>query len=125
MKGMMAEIGKRTGVATLFGIKVHGFLAWWLWRTYYLSNLPTIKKKLKVIGDWTMDLIYTPDVAMIKKQIIFADEDQIRRAGTEEGKKEQHDAPAKVKEEVKKSNTDNTNNEGSNEEEPMQRQKRK
>src|SRR5919202_1044337 len=112
-KGMMAEIGKRTGVATLFGIKVHGFLAWWLWRTYYLSNLPTIKKKLKVMGDWTMDLIYTPDVAMIKKQIIFAGEDQIRRAGREE-EKEQHDAPAKVKEEVKKSNTDNTNNEGSN-----------
>jgi NADH:ubiquinone reductase (H+-translocating) len=66
-KGMMAEIGKRTGVATLFGFKVHGFLAWWLWRTYYLGNLPTIKKKLKVMSDWTMDLIYKPDVAMIKK----------------------------------------------------------
>jgi NADH:ubiquinone reductase (H+-translocating) len=31
--GMMAEIGKRTGVATLFGMKVRGFAAWWLWRT--------------------------------------------------------------------------------------------
>jgi NADH:ubiquinone reductase (H+-translocating) len=40
----MAEIGKRTGVATLFGFKVHGFVAWWLWRTFYLANLPTIKK---------------------------------------------------------------------------------
>ena len=48
-KGMMAEIGKRTGVATILGIKIHGFAAWWLWRTYYLGNLPTIKKKLKVI----------------------------------------------------------------------------
>ena len=65
-KGMMAEIGKRTGVAELFGYKIHGFIAWWLWRTFYLSNLPTIKKKLKVMGDWTMDLIYKPDVAMIK-----------------------------------------------------------
>ena len=111
-KGMMAEIGKRTGVATLFGIKVHGFLAWWLWRTYYLSNLPTIKKKLKVMGDWTMDLIYTPDVAMIKKQPIFADEDQIGRAGRE-GKKEQHEVPAKEKEEVKKSNIGSVSNEGS------------
>ena len=63
----MAEIGKRTGVATLFGFKVHGFVAWWLWRTFYLANLPTIKKKLKVMGDWTMDLVYKPDVAMIKK----------------------------------------------------------
>jgi NADH dehydrogenase len=67
-KGMMAEIGKRTGVAILFGrIKLHGFLAWWLWRTYYLGNLPSIKKKLKVMGDWTSDLVFKPDVAMIKR----------------------------------------------------------
>ena len=122
-KGMMAEIGKRTGVATLFGIKVHGFLAWWLWRTYYLSNLPTIKKKLKVIGDWTMDLIYTPDVAMIKKQLIFADEDQIGRAGRE-GKKEQHEVPAEEKEEVKKGNTGSLSNEGSDNGKRIQRHKR-
>ncbi len=67
-KGMMAEIGKRTGVAILFDrIKLHGFVAWWLWRTYYLANLPTTKKKLKVLGDWTWDLISKPDVAMIKR----------------------------------------------------------
>lgn len=66
-KGMMAQIGKRTGIAMLFGkIKLHGFLAWWLWRTYYLANLPTIKKKLKVIGDWTSDLIFKPDVSQVQ-----------------------------------------------------------
>ena len=70
-KGMMAEIGKRTGVAILFGrIKLHGFLAWWIWRTYYLANLPTAKKKLKVMGDWTSDLFFKPDVAMIKRSDI-------------------------------------------------------
>jgi hypothetical protein len=55
-------------------------VAWWIWRTYYLSNLPTIKKKLKVMGDWTMDLIYRPDVAMVKKQQLFAEENQIGQA---------------------------------------------
>ena len=64
----MAEIGNRTGVATLFGLDVRGFAAWWLWRTYYLVQLPTTKKKLKVVGDWTSDLIFKPDVAMIKRQ---------------------------------------------------------
>ena len=55
-KGMMAEIGKRDGVAILFNkFKLHGFLAWWLWRTYYLANLPTARKKLKVLGDWSSD----------------------------------------------------------------------
>ncbi|HYX57131.1 MAG TPA: NAD(P)/FAD-dependent oxidoreductase [Nitrososphaeraceae archaeon] len=66
-KGMMAEIGKRSGVATLFGFKIHGFAAWWLWRTFYLANLPTTQKKLKVMLDWTMDLLFKPDVAMIKR----------------------------------------------------------
>jgi NADH:quinone reductase (non-electrogenic) len=65
-KGMMAQVGKRTGVAILFGkIKLHGFLAWWLWRSYYLINLPTIKKKLKVIGDWTSDMLFKPDVSQL------------------------------------------------------------
>jgi NADH dehydrogenase len=65
-KGMMAQIGKRSGVAILFGkIKLHGIVAWWLWRSYYLVNIPTAKKKLKVIGDWTSDLIYKPDVSQI------------------------------------------------------------
>jgi NADH:ubiquinone reductase (H+-translocating) len=40
-------------------------LAWWLWRSYYLINLPTIKKKLKVIGDWTSDMLFKPDVSQL------------------------------------------------------------
>ena len=67
-KGMMAQIGKRTGVATLFGFKVHGIVAWWIWRTYYLSNLPTTNKKLKVMGDWISDLLFKPDVTMFKRR---------------------------------------------------------
>ena len=54
-------------VATLFGFKVHGFIAWWLWRTFHLANLPTFQKKVKVMLDWTMDLFFKPDVAMIKR----------------------------------------------------------
>jgi NADH dehydrogenase len=80
-KGMMAEIGKRTGVATLFGFKIHGFVAWWLWRTFYLANLPTNQKKLKVMLDWFMDLLFKPDVAMIKR---FAKEEEEDNASLEE-----------------------------------------
>ena len=50
------------------------FGAWWLWRTYYLGNLPTLKKKLKVVGDWTSDLIFKPGVAMIKRSEIESSE---------------------------------------------------
>ena len=76
-KGMMAEIGKRDGVAILFNkFKLHGFLAWWLWRTYYLANLPTARKKLKVLGDWSSDLIFKPDVSMITREEKDSGEEQ-------------------------------------------------
>jgi NADH dehydrogenase len=65
-KGVMAEIGKRTGVGDLLGIKVHGFVAWWIWRSYYLSNLPTTQKKLRVMVDWFIDLFFKHDITRIR-----------------------------------------------------------
>ncbi len=65
-KGMMALIGKRNGVGILFGYKVHGFTAWWLWRSYYLGNLPTVEKKLRVMVDWFIDLFFKRDVTRLK-----------------------------------------------------------
>jgi len=65
-RGMMAEIGSRTGVALLFGFKLHGVIAWLIWRYYYLTNLPTLRKKIRVAFDWTMDVIVKPDVSMIR-----------------------------------------------------------
>src|SRR5918995_867120 len=65
-KGIMAEIGKRTGVGDILGLKVHGFVAWWIWRTYYLANLPTIEKKIRVMIDWTIDLFFKRDVTKLK-----------------------------------------------------------
>ena len=70
LKGLMAKIGKRTGVAKIFVFKLHGFAAWWLWRTFYLANLPTLKKKIRVMIDWTVDLFYRRDVTMIKHSTI-------------------------------------------------------
>ena len=67
-KGMIAQIGSRTGVSRSFDHNFHGFAAWWLWRTVYLYNLPTIDKKLKVTGDWTADLFFKPDIDHDKKR---------------------------------------------------------
>jgi NADH:ubiquinone reductase (H+-translocating) len=60
--GMLAAIGRRTGVANVFGINFSGFVAWWLWRTIYLSKLPGLEKKLRVALDWTLDLIFSKDL---------------------------------------------------------------
>lgn len=65
-RGIMAQIGKRKGVGILFGMKTHGLLAWMIWRTYYLSHLPTLEKKLRVVLDWTIDLFFKPDITRLK-----------------------------------------------------------
>jgi NADH dehydrogenase len=60
--GQLAAIGKRTGVAKIFGIRFSGFAAWWLWRTVYLMKLPRFEKKLRVAFDWTLDLFFSKDL---------------------------------------------------------------
>lgn len=60
--GQLAAIGRRAGVAKIFGFKFSGFIAWWLWRTVYLSKLPRLEKKLRVTLDWTLDLIFSKDI---------------------------------------------------------------
>ena len=60
--GQLAAIGRRTGVARIFGCNFSGFLAWWLWRTIYLSKLPRFEKKLRVMLDWTLDLVFSKDL---------------------------------------------------------------
>ena len=59
--GQLATIGRRTGVASIMGIHVSGFLAWWLWRTIYLAKLPRFDKKLRVALHWTLDLFFPRD----------------------------------------------------------------
>jgi NADH dehydrogenase len=63
--GQLAAIGRRTGVANVFGINFSGFVAWWLWRTIYLSKLPRFEKKVRVALDWTLDLCFAKDFACV------------------------------------------------------------
>ncbi len=65
-KGTMAKIGKRSGVALLMGHNVTGFLAWLIWRQYYLANLPTREKKLRVALDWLVSLFFKPDITRFR-----------------------------------------------------------
>jgi NADH dehydrogenase len=62
MIGQLATIGHRAGVARVFGVNVSGFLAWWMWRTIYLSKLPRLEKKIRVALDWTLDLLFSKDL---------------------------------------------------------------
>lgn len=60
--GLLAPIGKRTGVANILGVNFSGFVAWWLWRTIYLLKLPRFEKKVLVALDWTLDVLFSKDL---------------------------------------------------------------
>ena len=66
--GKMGALGRRSAVAEIFGFKVSGFLAWWLWRTIYLMKLPGLDRKLRVATDWTLDLVLPPDIVQLKTE---------------------------------------------------------
>ncbi len=65
-KGQMAIIGKRSAIATIFGLHLHGFIAWWIWRTVYLSKIPSLDKRVRIFLDWTIDLFFDRDISRLK-----------------------------------------------------------
>ncbi len=66
--GLLASIGRRTGVAQILGRNFSGFFAWWMWRTIYLSKLPRFEKKVRVAVDWTFDLLFSKDLVQFPTQ---------------------------------------------------------
>lgn len=64
--GTMASLGGRTGVADILGVKFTGFLAWAAWRSFYLSLLPSVRTRIRVAMDWTLDLIISRSIAQIR-----------------------------------------------------------
>ena len=63
--GMLVSLGRFRGVGEVFGVKVSGFLAWFLWRSYYLLRLPSLERRLRVALDWTLELFLAHDVVEI------------------------------------------------------------
>ncbi len=64
--GQLAAIGRRTGVASILGRNFSGFIAWWLWRSIYLSKLPGLDRKVRVALDWTLDLLLEKDIVQLR-----------------------------------------------------------
>lgn len=61
--GILVSLGHRSAVGRVLGITVSGFAGWFLWRSYYLFRLPGWLRRLRVAFDWTLDLVFPPDIA--------------------------------------------------------------
>ncbi|MDX3107799.1 NAD(P)/FAD-dependent oxidoreductase [Nonomuraea angiospora] len=56
--GSVAGLGLHQGVANVYGVKLRGFPAWFMHRTYHLSRVPTLNRKVRVVVDWTLALFF-------------------------------------------------------------------
>jgi NADH:quinone reductase (non-electrogenic) len=63
--GSVASLGLYKGVAQVYGVKLRGFPAWFMHRTYHMSRMPTFNKKVRVVLDWTLALFFRRDVVSL------------------------------------------------------------
>jgi NADH dehydrogenase len=63
--GSVASLGLYRGVAEVYGIKLRGWLAWFMHRTYHLSRVPTINRKVRVLADWTLATFFPREVVSL------------------------------------------------------------
>ncbi len=71
--GMLATLGRHRGAGQVLGIRLTGFLAWFAWRSYYLLALPRWDRRLRVAFDWTLDLLFPPDIVELKVEPLRAE----------------------------------------------------
>ena len=62
MLGQVATLGRYKGIADVLGLRLRGFLGWFVTRSYHLYQLPLLSRKLRVVVDWTVALLFKRDV---------------------------------------------------------------
>ena len=67
-RGAMAAIGHMNGVAEVYGVRFIGLPAWLWWRAYYLSQMPTLGRKLRIFVEWTWGMLFATDITHIRFQ---------------------------------------------------------
>lgn len=63
--GTLAALGHFNGVGKVLRFKIKGFIAWWVWRSYYLMQMPRFERKLRVVIDWTVALFFKYDIVKL------------------------------------------------------------
>jgi NADH:quinone reductase (non-electrogenic) len=75
--GTMASLGHTRAVARVFGVRLTGFPAWWVRRTYYLFQMPCWDRRLRIVLDWTVALFFRPDITKVELRV---EREQVQQA---------------------------------------------
>lgn len=60
--GALCVVGHHTACAEIRGFRFSGLFAWFLWRGIYLSKLPGLERKVRVLVDWVVELFFPRDI---------------------------------------------------------------
>jgi NADH:ubiquinone reductase (H+-translocating) len=63
--GALVSVGDRFAALELLGVRLSGRLAWFIWRTLYLVKLVGFGNRIRVVLDWTLDLIIERSISQI------------------------------------------------------------
>jgi NADH dehydrogenase len=63
--GSVASLGLHRGVAYVYRVKLTGWPAWFLHRTYHLMRVPTLNRKVRVVADWTLALLFPREIVSL------------------------------------------------------------
>ena len=63
--GLMGSLGHSTGFGHFLKVRIHGFPAWFVRRTYYLLQMPGWTRRLRMMIDWTFGLLFRPDIVKV------------------------------------------------------------
>jgi NADH dehydrogenase len=64
-KGVLAALGHFRGVGRVYKFRIYGFIAWWVWRTYYLLQMPQWQRRVRIVIDWTVALLFKNDIVKL------------------------------------------------------------
>jgi NADH dehydrogenase len=63
--GMMGSLGHSRAFGQLLKMRVHGVVAWFVRRSYYLLQMPGWSRRLRIMIDWTFAFLFRPDIVKI------------------------------------------------------------
>ena len=56
--GVFVDMGQHKAVATMLGVRLRGFPAWFAARTYHMLTMPGTARRLRLVADWTVGLLF-------------------------------------------------------------------